>query len=118
MDMFDRGLRRDPVSEIEDMWTATGGIKDFVDRACHGIAAGNQAHRVEIALECQMRRQCRCRPVHIDTVIDSHTLKLGLVAIFDQPFADTLWKPYQRRFDTTFSQNADCLLYTSDAADD
>ena len=50
MDMFDWGLRRDPMSEIEDMWTATGGIKDFVDRACHGITAGNQAQRVEIAL--------------------------------------------------------------------
>ena len=50
--MFDRGLRRDPVSESEDMWTAAGGIKDFVDRACHGIATCNQALRVEIALEC------------------------------------------------------------------
>ena len=54
MDMFSRGLRRDPVSEIEDMWTAASGIKDFVDRACHGIAAGNQAQGVEIALKCQM----------------------------------------------------------------
>lgn len=37
--MIDRGLWCDPMSKVEDMWTAIHGIKYFINRPYHRIAA-------------------------------------------------------------------------------
>ena len=49
--MGDRRVRQDAVAQVEDVRPAGEGVKDALDGAFQGVAAGNQRQRIEIALD-------------------------------------------------------------------
>ena len=55
LDMLDRRVRRDAMAEIEDMRPAAHRREDRVDAVVERLAAGDEAQRIEIALQRDRR---------------------------------------------------------------
>ena len=71
--MLGVGLRGDAMAEIEDQWSVAECLEDGVDPFIEGRAAGDNPHRIEIALHrpvlLQLGREGqRNRPVEADGI--------------------------------------------------
>ena len=89
--MFRIGLRRDAVAEIEDQGTVSEHLQDGVDPFVERSAAGDHAHRIEIALHRPVllqfgREGQRHRPVETDRI------RLRLLPVGLEPKAGSLAK--------------------------
>src|SRR6185312_13969582 len=61
LDVLDRGVLKDPVSEVEDVRAVRERVKNARHGGSHRLAAGNQRQGIQIALDGQVLRQfSRC----------------------------------------------------------
>ena len=71
LDMRDRRIRRDAVAKIEDVRPARELLQHVVHATLQRIAASDQQHRIEIALQCNHLADRSAHPARIRTGIEA-----------------------------------------------
>ena len=80
LDMLDRRVRRDAMAEIEDVRAAAHRGKDRVDALVERLPAGDEAERIEIALQRRRRRNELARQRHRRHPVDRDGIDAGSFA--------------------------------------
>src|SRR5271155_2103397 len=86
--MFDRGLRQNPMAEVEDMRPSLERRKDAPYARLELRPAGDQRQRIEIALDNDASRNIARSPKRIDRAVKPKSFSARLVCESGEPGAD------------------------------